>query len=177
MNKRCSYILEALKKTDHPLTASALASDLSVSRQIIVGDVAILRASGEDIIATSKGYIMGREADQFDYTGILVCRHQSEQLADELYTIVDMGGTVIDVSIEHAIYGELSGKLDLASRYDVDIFLNRVREEKNAVPISTLTGGIHLHRIGCRDRESFDRIRQSLIRQGIAQREDGSFGR
>lgn len=170
MNRRCIEIRKALRASDRPLTASSLAKQLSVSRQIIVGDVALLRAAGEDIIATSRGYILGSRADSFGHTGILVCRHMADQLAEELYTIVDMGGTVIDVSIDHAIYGELSGKLDLASRYDVDRFLTRVREEKNAAPISTLTGGIHLHRIGCRDQESFLRIRDRLLEMGIAQR-------
>lgn len=172
MNKRCEYILDALRNTEAPLTASFLAEKLSVSRQIIVSDVAILRASGEDIIATSKGYILGKPSEDYPFVGILVCKHTAEQLAAELYTIVDLGGTVIDVAIEHAIYGELSGKLELASRYDVDRFLTRVKEEKNAVPISTLTGGIHLHRIGCRDQESFDRIRAKLLELGIAQKNE-----
>lgn len=170
MNQRCEYILEALKEADGPLTASALARRLSVSRQIIVGDVAILRAMGEDVIATPRGYILGEDRASFPYIGRIACRHTADQLADELYTIVDLGGTVIDVTIEHAIYGDLSGKLGLASRYDVDRFLARVREEKNAVPISTLTGGIHLHHIGCRDRESFLRIRDRLTDLGIAKK-------
>ena len=169
MNKRGAYILTALKQSDAPLTASSLAERLSVSRQIIVSDVAILRASGEDIIATPKGYILGTPAEDFPFTGMIVCRHSQEQLADELYTIVDLGGTVIDVTIEHAIYGELSGTLDLASRYDVDVFLAKVQEEESAMPISTLTGGIHLHRIGCKDRLCFDRIRARLMELGIAE--------
>ena len=168
MSKRGTYILDELKRSDVPLTASSLAEQLSVSRQIIVSDVAILRASGEDIIATPKGYILGISAEEHPYTGMISCTHTEEQLADELYTIVDLGGTVIDVTIEHAIYGELSGKLDLASRYDVDVFLSRIKKEKNALPISTLTGGIHLHRIGCKDRLCFERIRDRLTELGIA---------
>lgn len=172
MNQRCHYILNVLRSSEAPVTASSLAQQLSVSRQIIVGDVAILRASGEDIIATSRGYLLASQEQPWPFVGILVCRHTQEQLAEELYTIVDQGGTVIDVTIEHAIYGELSGKLDLSSRYDVDVFLSRVAREKNAAPISSLTGGIHLHRIGCRDRESFERIRERLLALGIAQKEE-----
>lgn len=71
-----------------------------------------------------------------------------------------------------ALAQQLSGKLDLSSRYDVDVFLSRVAREKNAAPISSLTGGIHLHRIGCRDRESFERIRERLLELGIAQKEE-----
>lgn len=93
---------------------------------------------------------------------MIACRHTQEQLRDELYTIVDFGGTVIDVTIEHALYGELSGKLDLSSRYDVDAFMDKVEQEKNSAPISTLTGGVHLHRICYRDAESFARIKDAL---------------
>lgn len=166
---RRSYIREALLAADGPLTASYFAKKLSVSRQIIVGDIAILRAAGLDILATPRGYILassGRES--FPYIGLLACRHTADQLREELYTIVDYGATVIDVTIEHAIYGEISGKLDLSSRYDVDLFVEKVENEKNSAPISTLTGGVHLHRIGCKDRTAFDLIRSALEAKGIA---------
>ena len=169
MNQRQSDIMKILRSSGEPVSASALAQSFRVSRQSIVGDVALLRAAGEEIIATSRGYVLADAGTgEFPYIGTIVCTHTAEQLIEELYTIVDLGGTVIDVSIEHAIYGELSGKLDLSSRYDVDVFLRRVKEEEGAAPISTLTGGIHLHRIGCRSRESFERIRNRLLQLGIA---------
>ena len=98
---------------------------------------------------------------------MVACRHTAEQLREELYTIVDFGATVIDVAIEHAIYGELSGKLSLSSRYDVDLFMVKVETEKNSAPISSLTGGVHLHRIGCRSADVFERIKESLDSKGI----------
>ena len=104
----------------------------------------------------------------YPFVGAIACRHTDEQLREELYTIVDFGATVIDVTIEHAIYGELSGKLNLSSRYDVDCFIKAVEEEENSAPISVLTGGVHLHRLGCRDREIFEKIRSSLEEKGIA---------
>ena len=161
-NKRRSQILALLKKSQMPVSASSLAEQLSVSRQIIVGDVAILRASGAHISATPRGYVYEEEASAFPYEGLLACRHSPDQLREELYTIVDYGGFVIDVTIEHPLYGQFSGALNLGSRYDVDLFLKQVREEDNAKPLSILTNGVHLHRIGCRDKETFDRIRNSL---------------
>ena len=168
MKTRRSQIMDILKKADRPVSASALAERFGVSRQSIVGDVALLRASGEQIAATARGYLLQDAGPEtFRFIGTVACRHTAEQLVDELYTIVDLGGTVIDVSIDHAVYGELTGRLGLSSRYDVDMFLQRVAEEKGAVPLSTLTGGFHLHRIGCRDAETFGRIRERLSEQGI----------
>ena len=168
-SKRREYIRKALMESSAPITASRFADELDVSRQIIVGDVAILRASGLDILATPRGYIATSEKERtYPYTGMIACRHEADQLREELYTIVDYGATVIDVTIEHAIYGELSGKLDLSSRYDVDLFMDKVEKEKNSAPISTLTEGVHLHRIGCRDIETFDRIKSKLLEKGIA---------
>lgn len=166
---RRKYIEEKLKEASGPLTAANFSKELSVSRQIIVSDVAILRASGLDILATPKGYIIEppEKKEDFPFIGMLACRHTAEQLRDELYTMVDFGATVIDVVIEHAIYGEISGNLSLSSRYDVDQFIKKVENEKNSAPISSLTGGAHLHRIGCKDQAAFEMIKATLNEKGI----------
>lgn len=166
---RRNHIKNTLENSSKPVTAARFAGELSVSRQIIVSDVAILRASGLDILATPKGYILNSldGSDNFPFTGIIACRHSAKQLQDELYTIVDFGATVIDVSIEHAIYGELSAKLGLSSRYDVDQFISKVSSDKNSAPISSLTDGVHLHTIGCRDKETFLLIKKSHCDKGI----------
>lgn len=169
MNKRCEKILEMLNNAKAPITATQLAEYFGVSRQAIVGDVAILRAAGYSILATSRGYKVDvSKDDTFAYTGILTCKHDDDGLKDELYTMVDFGATVIDVTVEHAIYGELTGRLDLSSRYDVDEFLRKVREDKNSSPISSLTGGIHLHRVGCQSKDIFNKIKNALTEKGIA---------
>lgn len=170
MNKRCEITLRELNKATSPITATKFAEMLSVSRQIIVGDVALLRAAGKEIVATSRGYVMNRDGENsgFGYVGTLACTHTGDELKDELYTITDFGATVIDVTVEHSIYGELSGKLDLSSRYEVDIFINKVEGEENSTPLSALTGGIHLHRIGCKNKEVFERVKKSLLEKGIA---------
>lgn len=166
--ERRNRVKETLLQTDHPLTASYLAEQYSVSRQIIVGDIALLRASGMQILATPRGYLMDSSVQREDKNiGMIACRHTQEQLREELYTIVDFGATVVDVTIEHALYGELSGKLNLSSRYDVDAFMDKVEQEKNCAPISSLTDGVHLHRIRYRDEDSFARIKEALREKDI----------
>jgi uncharacterized protein len=167
--ERRKFIKKELQSASKPVTAAYFANELSVSRQIIVGDVAILRASGLDILATPKGYIMevSENDNVFPFTGIIACRHTADEMRDELYTIVDFGATVIDVRIEHAIYGEITAKLDVSSRYDVDVFVAKVESESNSAPISSLTGGVHLHSIGCRDKNIFDRIKAALSEKGF----------
>ena len=163
--ERRNRVKEALQQTDQPVTASHLAEQFSVSRQIIVGDIALLRASGLQILATPRGYLMDSSAkDEEKNLGMIACCHTPEQLREELYTIVDFGATVVDVTIEHALYGELSGKLDLSSRY---AFMDKVEQEKNCAPISSLTNGVHLHRIRYRDEESFKRIKEALREKHI----------
>jgi len=156
---RKEKIIEAIQKSDKPISATRLANMFGVSRQIIVGDVALLRAGGHDIIATPRGYVLDSHQDQHIYT--IAVMHGKDDLADELYTIVDLGGTIIDVIVEHPIYGQLSGKLHLSSRYDVNQFLEKIHNE-HAKPLSQLTDGLHLHTIQCQSEDSYHRIVQAL---------------
>jgi len=171
MNKmeRREQLLELIRASHDPISASTLAISLKVSRQIIVGDIALLRASGVNISATPTGYVLDREKApmNFGYIGTIACRHFEKDLADELYTIVDFGGTVIDVTIEHNTYGQISGILDISSRHDADKFLEKLNENQDK-PLSDLTGGIHLHRIGCRNEATFELLFKSLVDKGIA---------
>lgn len=166
-NSRRDRILTALKSAVAPTSASVLAEQFQVSRQIIVSDVALLRAAGHKIVATPRGYVFQPAERNHPYEGVLACVHTPGQLQDELYTIVDFGGIVIDVTIEHPLYGQLSGMLNLASRYDVDAFIEKVNQTENAKPLSLLTGGIHLHKIGCKDENMFRRIQDALREKGL----------
>lgn len=160
---RKEKIVNAIKESDKPISASKLAKEFRVSRQIIVGDVALLRASGIDIIATPRGYTLNKESLDHIYT--IAVNHHKDALADELYTVIDLGGSVIDVIVEHPIYGQLTGKLHISSRYDVDQFLKKVNSEK-AKPLSQLTDGLHLHTIQCPDDETYQRIVDALDQKG-----------
>ncbi len=162
--KRREAVAAYLAGSSQPVSAAALAREFSVSRQIIVGDVALLRASGAAITATPRGYVLDGRAAGERYT--VACRHTGEQMEAELNAIVDQGCTVRDVIVEHPIYGQITGPLRLSSRYDVGQFIARCREQ-SAAPLSLLTEGIHLHTLSCPDRAAFDRVRASLGELGI----------
>ena len=157
-------IAAELARAGAPVSAAALAARLGVSRQVIVGDVALLRASGMEITATPRGYVAGGGARGWRHT--LACVHGPEGMERELNIMVDNGCTVLDVVIEHAVYGQLTGELHLKDRRDVAEFIRRVREE-GAAPLSALTGGIHLHTLLCPDEGSFTRCVDALREAGI----------
>lgn len=162
---RREKILAYLKKADAPLSASVLAGELGVSRQIVVGDVALLRAGGAQIDATPRGYQLRTASG--GYTGILVCIHRTtEQMREELYTIVDHGCVAVDAAVENPLYGELRGNLNLASRYDVDLFLRQAAGMPECL-LSRMTDGVHLHTLRCPDEPSFRRVEAALAAKGL----------
>ena len=156
-----------LEQAEGPVSAAALARELLVSRQIIVGDVALLRARGLDITATPRGYVLPRPPAGVSCT--IACRHRADQMAQELCAIVDQGCTVLDVIVEHPIYGQLTGPLRLSSRYEVDQFVARCREEA-AAPLSQLTEGVHLHTVLCPDQRAAERVREALAKLDLLYR-------
>ena len=163
--ERRQAVLELIEQSEKPVSASSLASRFSVSRQIIVGDIALLRAAGAEISATPRGYVILRGS----MTGVvkqIACRHSAEEMEAELNAIVDQGCTVIDVIVEHPIYGQLTGPLHLSNRYDVSRFIVRSAEE-DALPLSNLTEGIHLHTLSCPDEAAFLRVKNVLKELGV----------
>ena len=161
---RRSAILARLKHENGPVSATALAKEHGVSRQIIVGDIALLRAGGEPISATPRGYLLDRENAGELHT--VAVRHTTQEMERELQICVDNGCTVLDVVVEHPVYGQLAGQLQLSSRYDVEQFLNRSRSGA-ARPLSDLTGGIHLHRLLCPDEAAYQRVCRQLDDAGF----------
>ncbi len=162
--KRRNAIARALAQANTPVSATALAKEFSVSRQIIVGDIALLRAAGSDITATPRGYIVPRSTVGVKRT--LACRHTAAEMESELYAMVDQGCTVLDVIVDHPIYGQLTGPLNLSNRYEVGQFIDRCREEA-AAPLSLLTEGIHLHSVLCPDEGAFARVQTALRELGV----------
>lgn len=160
--RRRDEILQALAGASGPVSAAALAARLGVSRQVVVGDVALLRAAGEEISATPRGYVMARTA--VGLVRQVPCCHDGPGMEAELNAIVDQGCSVLDVIVDHPVYGQLTGPLELASRYDVQQFLDRCA---GARPLSDLTGGIHLHTLSCPSEDAFQRVRASLRSLGV----------
>ncbi len=157
-NVRRQQIVALLDRSQEPVSATALAGQLAVSRQVIVGDIALLRASGSPIAATPRGYVLARPAG---VTGQVVCCHNGPQMEQELNVLVDLGCVVEDVSVEHPIYGHMIGQLQLSCRADVQAFLEKVRDNA-AQPLSALTEGIHSHTLRCPDEKTLENARQAL---------------
>ena len=164
--KRRQEILHLLSKSGTPLSAGELAGRLGVSRQIIVGDVALLRAGGQDILATPRGYLLAGTDARSALRKIIACRHTEEGMARELQICVDHGCTVLDVIVEHPVYGQLCGLLELSTRLDVELFLQRVAGSE-ARSLSELTNGIHLHTLQCPSEEAFGLVCARLSEEGF----------
>lgn len=161
---RRDKILSILIESSNPIKGAELSNKFSVSRQVIVQDIALLRAEGKDIIATPQGYVLIPEKAG-RIRKIVAVRHKECEIEDELKTIVGLGGNVIDVTIEHKLYGEITGKLMLKSMYDVEHFTLKLKEE-GSKPLSQLTDGIHIHTIEAESRDVMDRIVEALKGKG-----------
>lgn len=142
--ERRDYILKKLTEDIDPQKGLVLAEELGVTRQVVVKDIAILRAEGKNIVATPGGYILPKENGKIKRT--IAVSHDKDRIEEELKIIVRHGATAVDVIVEHPVYGEIKGMLMLKSILDVNNFMDRFNSE-NAQPISNLTGGIHIHTI------------------------------
>ena len=56
-NERRKWLIEQLQRASEPIPGRTLGDLANVSRQVIVGDVTLLKAQGHPIIATSRGYV------------------------------------------------------------------------------------------------------------------------
>ncbi|MDX9888529.1 MAG: transcription repressor NadR [Anaerovoracaceae bacterium] len=160
--KRRKEILESLGAGTIPLSGNYLAKLLDVSRQVIVQDIALLRVGGHKIFSTNKGYVLNEEKG---CRMVFKVRHDDEEIHDELYTIVDLGGRVLDVFVNHQVYGELRADLFLVTREDIEWF-----EKKMALgeinPLKKLTGDIHYHTVEADSKDVLDKIKYELEKKG-----------
>lgn len=162
--ERRKKIIKILSKKQSPISGSELASILNVSRQIIVQDIALLRAEGNEIIATPQGYLNYSRISK-RYKKTIVSKHTKDNIKDELMIIIEEGGTILDVIIEHDIYGQISGNIMVSSKREVEEFLDKINSE-NVKPLSILTSGIHLHTIEYKYPEQIEIIEKRLFEKG-----------
>ena len=108
--RRRDEILQALAGASGPVSAAALAACLGVSRQVVVQDIALLRTEGYPIVSTAKGYLLNEPKCA---TRVLKVCHTNEQVEEELTTIVDLGGTVLNVMVNHRVYGRVEAALNM----------------------------------------------------------------
>ncbi len=161
--ERREKILARLRQGGKAVSATALAGEYQVSRQVIVQDVALLRASGHAITSTNRGYLMETAAA---VSRVLKVHHTDAQLQEELELVVDMGGCVENVMVHHKVYGTLEAPLGIDSRRKVEAFLADIRSGKSS-PLKNITADYHYHRILADSEETLDAIQQALQEKGF----------
>lgn len=164
---RRKELMKLLQNEMRPLSGTELARHFGVSRQVIVQDIALLRATDRNILSTNKGYVLYHpEQEEERSRRILASHHDKERMQEELYLIVDNGGCVCDVVVEHEIYGQLSADLILKNRRDVNEFVKKMGEISDQ-PLNVLTGGIHFHTVEAESEEILDCIEEQLREHGF----------
>lgn len=159
-NERRDNLISILKDRQEPITGSELAKKLGVSRQIIVQDIALLRATDYNILSTTKGYLL-YSMESSNVKRVFRVMHNTEQIEDELCTIVDHGGKILDVLVIHELYGKIVTPLIIRNRTDVYDFVRKVKEQK-IVPLKELTLGIHHHTIEADSEDTLNQIEDAL---------------
>lgn len=159
--ERRKEVAVLLNKSVEPLTGAELASKFSVTRQIIVKDIALLKAQGLHIVSTARGYILQKEATNAWKQRVITVCHDAKEMEKELQLIVDLGGKIVDTKVEHPVYGTLGESLNIRSRKDIQIFLEKIKET-GCEPLLYLTGGLHTHLIMAEDENSLDEICSAL---------------
>lgn len=159
-NLRREELIKILKQNSNAISASRLAKIFNVSRQIIVGDIALLRAQGETIVASSKGYTLNPYSEGMPF--IVAVNHKEADTLKELLLFVKMGTIVVNVMVEHPLYGELVGNLNIKTNQDIEEFLNI----KGSL-LSSLTNGIHLHTIICKDLDHYNDVVSELEKENL----------
>lgn len=160
--ERRQEILRLLSVRQTPLSGAGLAEHFSVSRQVIVQDMALIRAEGHAVISTNRGYLLSAP---LRVSRVVKVFHSDEEIEDELCTIVDMGGIAEDVSVRHRIYGRLKAELHISSRRDIQKFLDELKSGKSS-PLKDVTSGFHYHTISADSEETLDLIEKELKLKG-----------
>jgi len=163
--ERRSGIIARLKEENKPIKGTTLALYFNVSRQVIVQDIAVLRAQGTEIIATPQGYVLLKHNKDRLIKTIAARHYDYDQMEDELQIMLDHGARIIDVIVEHPLYGEIRTILDINYKRELDDFMEKIRQQK-AEPLASLTDGMHFHTLEVPDEDSFDRIKVELLRKG-----------
>ena len=162
-SERREQIIRQIQESKAPVSGTKLASLYSVSRQVIVQDIALIRAAGYEIISTNRGYILNQPKT---VCRIFKVQHTDEQLEEEMNTIVDLGGWVDNVMIHHIVYGKMEAELALSSRRKVGAFMEDIRSGKSS-PLKNITSNYHYHKVSADSEETLDLIEQELREKGF----------
>ena len=172
---RRSRLLDTLKAVREPVSGGQLSVRFGVSRQAIVQDIAVLRSGGAQIVATSRGYLLASRLAPTVYRTEVAVKHTAEEASTELLTLVDLGFTVVDVGVEHTVYGTLRGELRISSHVQVYAFLDRIASGRSHL-LAELTDGRHTHTLEAPDAALLNRAPEELARLGFLLHEANADG-
>lgn len=161
--ERRTGIIRRIQESALPVSGKVLASVYDVSRQVIVQDIALIRAAGYDIISTNRGYILNTPVKM---TRVYKVQHTDEQLEEELCAIVDLGGCVENVMINHRVYGHIEAELHVSSRRKAAEFMRDIRSGKSS-PLKNITSNYHYHTVSADSEETLDMIETVLRKKGF----------
>jgi uncharacterized protein len=162
-DERRAELLRILNGAETSVTGSRLSSLLGVSRQAIVNDIAILRASGEAINGGPHGYRVGRVAGLIE---VIHCNHPPERGREEWEILLDRGIAVLDVGVDHSVFGEIRAPVVVETRADIDRHAATITEAGEA-PLSVITGGRHTHTVRAPNQDALDAAKRELAERGI----------
>ena len=160
--KRRENIIKQLNESELPLSGLQLAKIFNVSRQVIVQDIALLRAEKYDVLSTNLGYMLRKACKP---QRVFFVAHDDQSILDELYTIVDLGGVIIDVQIQHKVYGDFSAQLNIKSRKDAEKLVQNI-SLGTSIPLKNLTKDVHGHLVQADSKEDLDLIESELRKKG-----------
>lgn len=162
--ERRAELLKILRKAERAITGSDLSVSLGVSRQAIVTDIAILRAAGEHIVGSLHGYRMEGASEGF--TAVIDCSHPPDRGREEFEILLDRGIAVLDVGVDHSIFGELRAPILIETRADIDRYSERIIKA-GEMPLSVITRGIHSHTVRARNPDALEAAKRELCERGI----------
>lgn len=160
-------IRQMLLNARQPMTGTALAARLHVSRQVIVQDIALMRAEHLPILSTNKGYLLRPDdARASQPKRVFFVRHTTEQVLEEFLTVIDLGGRILDVSVEHELYGPIRADLQIENICDAEEFVERLESCRDN-PLKVLTDDCHFHTIAAPSEKLLDLIESELRNRGF----------
>lgn len=164
---RRTAIMEYLREQTSPVSGTELAGQFGVSRQIIVQDVALLRAENRNILSTNKGYILFQPSEtRSGCTAVVRVKHTTQQTLEEMQSIVDYGGKMLDVSVDHDLYGLIRMDLVINDLTDAQEFCDKMNRSKS-MPLKVLTGDYHYHTIQAPSEKALELMRDELRTKGF----------
>ena len=154
-SQRREQIVRQIQESKEPVSGKKLAELYGVSRQVIVQDIAL--------ISTNRGYILNT---QKAISRVFKVQHTDEQTEEELYEIVDLGGCVENVMVNHRVYGHMEAPLGIHSRRKAAAFIEDIKSGKSS-PLKNITSNYHYHTVSAESEEILDEIEEMLRVKGF----------